>query len=73
MMKSVLLIGVGMVIALALFSFQSVRFERKDKLSEYNFFRGKLADLNPAEDVVPYDLNAPLFSNYAQRSGHRDA
>lgn len=35
------------------------------KLSEYGFFTGKLADLSPAEHVVPYDLNSPLFSDYA--------
>jgi len=42
-------------------------FERKQKLSEYNFFTGKLADLLPAEDVVLYDINAVLFSNYAEK------
>lgn len=42
-------------------------FERKDKLSEYGFFQGKLADLSPGTGVVPYDLNTPLFSNYAEK------
>ena len=37
----------------------------KEKLSEYNFFAGELKNLHPAEDVVPYDLNSPLFSDYA--------
>jgi uncharacterized repeat protein (TIGR03806 family) len=42
-------------------------FERKEKLSEYGFFRGKLADLTAAADVIPYDLNTALFSNYAEK------
>lgn len=39
----------------------------KDNLSEYGFFEGKLADLKPTKGVVPYTLNAPLFSDYAQK------
>jgi uncharacterized repeat protein (TIGR03806 family) len=42
-------------------------FERKQKLSEYNFFTGKLADLVPSEKVIPYDINSVLFSNYAEK------
>jgi uncharacterized repeat protein (TIGR03806 family) len=42
-------------------------FERKEKLSEYNFFVGKLAELKPGADVIPYDVNTPLFSNYAEK------
>ncbi|WP_207513918.1 SO2930 family diheme c-type cytochrome [Longitalea luteola] len=42
-------------------------FERKQKLSEYNFFTGKLADLQPAPAVIPYEINSELFSNYAQK------
>lgn len=38
------------------------------KLSEYGFFVGKLADLLPADGVVPYDLNTPLFSDYAYKA-----
>jgi uncharacterized repeat protein (TIGR03806 family) len=40
---------------------------RKDKLSAYGFFTGKLSDLKPAEHVIPYSLNMPLFSNYAEK------
>jgi len=39
----------------------------KMKLSEYGFFKGKLANLEPAEGVVPYTLNTPLFSDYAKK------
>lgn len=38
------------------------------KLSEYGFFIGNLADMQPAERVLPYDLNTPLFSNYSFKS-----
>lgn len=37
------------------------------KLSEYDFFKGKLSNLTPAENVLPYDLNTPLFSDYAKK------
>ena len=36
-------------------------------LSEYNFFEGNLANLNPVYGVLPYDLNSPLFSDYAHK------
>lgn len=39
----------------------------KDKLSEYGFFLGNLKDLKPSEGVIPYDLNTPLFSDYAHK------
>lgn len=38
-----------------------------EKLSEYQLFQGVLADLNPIEHLIPYDLNTPLFSDYAQK------
>ncbi len=34
-------------------------------LSEYGFFEGDLKNLDPAENVFPYELNSPLFSDYA--------
>ncbi len=39
----------------------------KEKLSEYGFFTGDLRDLTAAEGVIPYDLNTPLFSDYAHK------
>lgn len=39
-----------------------------DKLSDYGFFVGNLADQKPAEEVVPYTLNTPLFSDYAEKA-----
>jgi len=38
-----------------------------EKLSEYGFFKGALADLLPAAGVIPYSLNTPLFSDYAYK------
>ncbi|ULQ54795.1 SO2930 family diheme c-type cytochrome [Flavihumibacter fluvii] len=43
-------------------------FVRKDQLSDYGFFTGKLADLKPADNVFPYQLNSALFSNYAEKA-----
>jgi uncharacterized repeat protein (TIGR03806 family) len=37
-------------------------------LSAYGFFAGPLADLQPAEGVFPYEVNAPLFSDYAEKA-----
>ena len=34
-------------------------------LSEYGFFSGVLSQLLPADNVLPYDINSPLFSDYA--------
>jgi uncharacterized repeat protein (TIGR03806 family) len=63
---SILVITV--LINLALLPKVSVHvFERKQKLSEYNFFTGKLADLQPVSSVIPYDINSELFSNYAEK------
>ena len=37
-------------------------------LSEYHFFKGNIAELSPNDRVVPYDLNTPLFSDYAEKA-----
>lgn len=39
----------------------------KMKLSEYGFFQGNIADHIPADGVLPYQLNTPLFSDYAEK------
>ncbi len=36
-----------------------------DKLSDWRFFRGALADLQPADDVLPYTVAAPLWADFA--------
>ena len=35
-------------------------------LSDYNFFGGKMADLNPVEGVLPYKIISGLFIDYAK-------
>lgn len=37
-------------------------------LSEYGFFKNEMADLQPNERVLPYDLITPLFSDYAYKA-----
>ena len=37
------------------------------KLSEHAFFEGELAALKPEEGVLPYELNTPLFTDYAHK------
>lgn len=37
-------------------------------LKEYNFFTGAMNDQMPNDAVLPYDLNTPLFSDYALKS-----
>ena len=36
-------------------------------LSEYGFFDGNLVDMIPSSRVIPYELNTPLFSDYAHK------
>ncbi|MEL7532745.1 MAG: SO2930 family diheme c-type cytochrome [Bacteroidota bacterium] len=36
-------------------------------LSEYGFFKGEVSALVPAEGVLPYQLNTPLFSDYSEK------
>ncbi len=38
-----------------------------ETLSEWGFFTGKLAAQQPANGVIPYRLNTPLFSDYAEK------
>lgn len=39
----------------------------KMKLSEYGLFDGEMRALKPASGVMPYALNSPLFTDYAQK------
>ncbi len=47
---------------------QSPLFQFYENLSEYHFFTGNISDLQPAEGIIPYDLNTALFSNYAEKA-----
>lgn len=59
------------VLTLLLSSIAGLRPEEADKeralekLSDYGFFEGRLAGLQPAEGVWTYALNSALFSDYA--------
>jgi uncharacterized repeat protein (TIGR03806 family) len=37
------------------------------KLSDYGFFKGDMKNQEPAEGVMPYHLNTPLFTDYAEK------
>jgi len=39
-----------------------------EKLSDYHFFVGAVAHMQPNERVIPYDLNSPLFSDYSHKA-----
>lgn len=59
------------LLALASLTYLSVGYRPaaapKEKLSEYGFFTGDPAGQIPAPGVVPYRLNTPLFSDYAEK------
>lgn len=40
---------------------------RRENLSEYGFFAGEIKNLAPAKGVIAYEVNSPLFSNYAEK------
>jgi uncharacterized repeat protein (TIGR03806 family) len=70
----VLLILAGLMM-IAFTSFRSAEtVQRQEKLSAYGFFKGPLAALQPAlsadrpaDKIIPYTVNTPLFSNYAEK------
>ena len=37
------------------------------KLSDYGLFKGNIASQDPADGVLPYRLNTPLFTDYAEK------
>jgi uncharacterized repeat protein (TIGR03806 family) len=38
------------------------------KLSEWKLFTGAIKELNPSQQVYPYDINSALFSDYAHKA-----
>jgi len=42
--------------------------EAFEKLSDYGLFTGELGHLEPAANVLPYELSTPLFSDYAEKA-----
>lgn len=39
----------------------------KETLSAYGFFKGNMAEQVPVAGIMPYQLNTPLFSDYAEK------
>lgn len=66
-MKRTILFGLALVLVLSGLTHRPADVERKEKLSAYGFFKGELSALAPADDVIPYDVNTALFSNYAEK------
>ena len=54
-----------MVIGTSTGSMEVKELSEKEKFSEYEFFKLPLANLEPTDRVLLYDLNKPRFSNYA--------
>jgi uncharacterized repeat protein (TIGR03806 family) len=46
---------------------REAEWEAPEKLSSYGLFRGNGATQEPVEDLVPYDITTPLFSDYASK------
>jgi uncharacterized repeat protein (TIGR03806 family) len=46
---------------------ESANEPAKQLLSQYGFFTGILANLEPAAQVIPYEVIAPLFSDHAEK------
>lgn len=67
MKKICILVGVMLMVMIMLsMSIQKVT-PYKEKLSQYGLFVGELHDQTPAGQVMFYELNAPLFSDYAYK------
>lgn len=49
------------------FNFNETDIPPALRLSDYRFFTGNLADLTPADGVFEYEVNAPLFTDYAEK------
>ncbi|MCS7036931.1 MAG: SO2930 family diheme c-type cytochrome [Saprospiraceae bacterium] len=62
------LASMAALMLLAAFSRPDAPPKPKQRLSEYGFFIGPLADLQPAEGVFAYTVNAALFSDYAEKA-----
>lgn len=45
----------------------NLAFIPKEKLSDYHFFEGNGSEQKPALGVLPYSLNTPLFTDYAEK------
>lgn len=64
-MRTYLVGALLLALWLTLVSWQTVSVP--EKLSHYGFFAGNLAHQQPDSGVIPYKLNTPLFSDYAEK------
>lgn len=46
----------------------TTEIQEKQKLSEWRLFEGELKTLTASAGMIPYDLNTPLFSDYAYKA-----
>ncbi len=65
MLKYLIYSIVGIVTWLVVAGWQTVAVP--EKLTDYGFFKGNPARQQPGAGVVPYTLNTPLFSDYAEK------
>ena len=59
------------ILGVVLLSFGAVsqpHNEPFEKLSQYGFFKGELKNLDPSGNVIAYELNTPLFTDYAYKA-----
>lgn len=70
-MKRMRLFVLLLAAVMVLVSLRQARLSRnvevRERLSEYGLFAGNPAEQKPAEGVLPYQLNTPLFSDYAEK------
>lgn len=66
MLRIVLFGMLFFVTSLAMVGFNGHGYPKN--LSEWRLFEGKLSLLKPKPGVVPYSLNTPLYSDYAEKS-----
>lgn len=64
--KIVVLIFCGLALWI-IFAFQKKYTTSPEKLSEWGLFEGPMALQKPKQGLVPYALNSPLFSDYAEK------
>lgn len=67
---AMLMCGIGFIMTQCKVNKKGIEIPQEpfEKLSQYNFFKGNLANLEPSDRVIPYDLNSPLFSDYAHKA-----
>lgn len=66
-MKRVIGITLTLGLLAALLASGIQREAPKETLSAYGFFSGNIADQVPVAGIMPYQLNTPLFSDYAEK------